>query len=212
MTVNVANPASSINVLIADDHKLVAEAVKVNLQANENLVVSTCYDLSSLMKLLGATQYDIVLLDLRMPGMMGLESIAKVIAMAGDGYVVLFTGQIDQHLLVKALKLGVRGLIHKALPLQSLGSIIELINSGQVFVPVDAHIANQTTDSQAKNPLNGKELHTLRLAAEGLTNKGIAREMDVTEVTIKMHMRSICKKLGARNRAHAAIIGKEQLL
>jgi two-component system nitrate/nitrite response regulator NarL len=212
MTVNVANPASSINVLIADDHKLVAEAVKVNLQANGNLVVSTCYDLSSLMKLLGATQYDIVLLDLRMPGMMGLESIAKVIAMAGDGYVVLFTGQIDQHLLVKALKLGVRGLIHKALPLQSLGSIIELINSGQVFVPVDAHIANQTTDSQAKNPLNGKELHTLRLAAEGLTNKGIAREMDVTEVTIKMHMRSICKKLGARNRAHAAIIGKEQLL
>lgn len=212
MTENFAALDSSIKVLIADDHKLIADAVKANLQVNENLAVSTCYDLPSLLNLLIAAHYDIILLDLRMPGMVGLESVAKVIAMAGDGYVVLFTGQVEQHVLDKALKLGLRGLIRKTMPLQSLSNIIELIKSGQVFVPVDLQPANQTTASQAKLSLNEKELHTLRLAAEGLTNKEIAREMDGTETVIKMHMRAICKKLGARNRAHAAIIGKEQLL
>ena len=205
------NLASSVSVLIADDHKLIADAIKANLQTYENIVASTCYDLFSLLKLLDTAHYNIVLLDLQMPGMMGLESIAEVIAAAGDGYVVLFTAQVDQRVLDKALKLGVRGLVRKTMPLQSLGSIIELINSGQIFVPVEDDIANQTTDPQTKKPLNEKELYALRLAAEGLTNKEIAREMEATEVIIKMHMRAVCKKLGARNRAHAAIIGQGQL-
>ncbi len=68
------------------------------------------------------------------------------------------------------------------------------------------------TDVENKHGLTVKELYVLRRAANGMTNKEIARDMGATEVIVKMHMRAICKKLGARNRAHAAIISRERSL
>jgi two-component system nitrate/nitrite response regulator NarL len=168
--------------------------------------------LESLLKLLGRGKFDVILLDLKMPGMSGLDSVAQVVRAAREGYVVLFTGQVDRHFLDKALELGVRGLIAKTMPLRSLGSVIELISSGQIFVPVGADFPGSTTDLENDHGLNDKELYVLRLAADGMTNKEIAREMGATEVIVKMHMRSICRKLGARNRAHAAIISRERSL
>lgn len=67
-------------------------------------------------------------------------------------------------------------------------------------------------NTATEHNLTEKELFVLRIAADGMTNKEIARDMGSTEVTVKMHMRSICKKLGARNRAHATIISRERVL
>jgi len=201
-----------IKVVIADDHKLIAEAVKFTLTNDGAMSVITCYDLPNLLEILAAESFDIILLDLSMPGMIGVESIGAVIAAAGEGYVVLFTGQIDKHILDSAFELGVRGLIQKTMPLQSVRNIIGLINSGQVFVPVGVDIANQPNSSHETQMLNSKETQVLQLASDGLTNKEIARLLDATDVTIKMHMRAVCKKLGARNRTHAAIIGRQLML
>ncbi|MDG1075074.1 MAG: response regulator transcription factor [Planktotalea sp.] len=201
-----------LRVAIADDHKLLADAVSSMLGGDEGFETSCCYDLESLLKLLGRDKFDIVLLDLRMPGMSGLDSVAQVVRAARDGHVVLFTGQVDRHVLDKAIELGVRGLIAKTMPLRSLGSIIELICSGQIFVPVGADFPGSMTDVENKHGLTDKELYVLRRAANGMTNKEIARDMGATEVIVKMHMRAICKKLGARNRAHAAIISRERSL
>tara|TARA_B110000977_G_scaffold177185_1_gene233454 strand:- start:1505 stop:2161 length:657 start_codon:yes stop_codon:yes gene_type:complete len=206
------NNENTLKIAIADDHKLLADAVSSMLGGEGGFETSCCYDLESLLKLLGRDKFDVVLLDLKMPGMSGLDSVAQVVRAARDGYVVLFTGQVDRHVLDKALELGVRGLIAKTMPLRSLGSIIELISSGLIFVPVGADFPGSTTDLENNHGLNDKELYVLRLAADGMTNKEIAREMGATEVIIKMHMRSICRKLGARNRAHAAIISRERSL
>jgi two-component system nitrate/nitrite response regulator NarP len=203
---------NTLKIAIADDHKLLADAVSSMLGGEGGFETSCCYDLESLLKLLERGKFDVILLDLKMPGMSGLDSVAQVVRAARDGYVVLFTGQVDRHVLDKALELGVRGLIAKTMPLRSLGSIIELINSGQIFVPVGADFPGSTTDLENNHGLNDKELYVLRLAADGMTNKEIAREMGATEVIVKMHMRSICRKLGARNRAHAAIISRERSL
>lgn len=203
---------TTLKVAIADDHKLLADAVSAMLGGEGGFTISCCYDLESLLKLLGRESFDVVLLDLRMPGMSGLDSVGQVIKAARDGYVVLFTGQVDRHLLDKALELGVRGLIAKTMPLRSLGSVIELISSGQIFVPVGSDFSGSNKDVENDHSLNDKELYVLRLAADGMTNKEIAREMGATEVIVKMHMRAICKKLGARNRAHAAIISRERSL
>lgn len=203
---------NTLKIAIADDHKLLADAVSSMLGGEGGFETSCCYDLESLLKLLGRDKFDVILLDLKMPGMSGLDSVAQVVRAAPDGYVVLFTGQVDRHVLDKALELGVRGLIAKTMPLRSLGSIIELISSGQIFVPVGADFPGSTTDLENNHGLNDKELYVLRLAADGMTNKEIAREMGATEVIVKMHMRSICRKLGARNRAHAAIISRERSL
>ena len=203
---------NTLKIAIADDHKLLADAVSSMLGGEGGFETSCCYDLESLLKLLGRGKFDVILLDLKMPGMSGLDSVAQVVRAAREGYVVLFTGQVDRHFLDKALELGVRGLIAKTMPLRSLGSVIELISSGQIFVPVGADFPGSTTDLENDHGLNGKELYVLRLAADGMTNKEIAREMGATEVIVKMHMRSICRKLGARNRAHAAIISRERSL
>ncbi|MDC1319964.1 response regulator transcription factor [bacterium] len=203
---------NTLKIAIADDHKLLADAVSSMLGGEGGFETSCCYDLESLLKLLERGKFDVILLDLKMPGMSGLDSVAQVVRAARDGYVVLFTGQVDRHVLDKALELGVRGLIAKTMPLRSLGSIIELISSGQIFVPVGADFPGSTTDLENNHGLNDKELYVLRLAADGMTNKEIAREMGATEVIVKMHMRSICRKLGARNRAHAAIISRERSL
>ena len=206
------NNENTLKIAIADDHKLLADAVSSMLGGEGGFETSCCYDLESLLKHLGRDKFDVVLLDLKMPGMSGLDSVAQVVRAARDGYVVLFTGQVDRHVLDKALELGVRGLIAKTMPLRSLGSIIELISSGLIFVPVGADFPGSTTDLENNHGLNDKELYVLRLAADGMTNKEIGREMGATEVIIKMHMRSICRKLGARNRAHAAIISRERSL
>ena len=206
------NNENTLKIAIADDHKLLADAVSSMLGGEGGFETSCCYDLESLLKLLGRDKFDVVLLDLKMPGMSGLDSVAQVVRAARDGYVVLFTGQVDRHVLDKALELGVRGLIAKTMPLRSLGSVIELISSGLIFVPVGADFPGSTTDLENNHGLNDKELYVLRLAADGMTNKEIGREMGATEVIIKMHMRSICRKLGARNRAHAAIISRERSL
>ena len=203
---------NTLKIAIADDHKLLADAVSSMLGGEGGFETSCCYDLESLIKLLERGKFDVILLDLKMPGMSGLDSVAQVVRAARDGYVVLFTGQVDRHVLDKALELGVRGLIAKTMPLRSLGSVIELISSGQIFVPVGADFPGSTTDLENDHGLNDKELYVLRLAADGMTNKEIAREMGATEVIVKMHMRSICRKLGARNRAHAAIISRERSL
>ena len=197
-------------ILLADDHNLLAEAVGNMLNAMPDYEAITTDSLDGALSVLGErNDIDLVLLDLKMPGMVGLASIKAVIDKVGDGKVALFTGMVDRHFLNSALELGCHGLIPKTMPLQSLNSVIQLIMSGQIFVPTDVAQVTVGKPGGDEANLSDKELFVLRLAADGLTNKEIARDMDTSEVTVKMHMRSVCKKLGARNRAHAAMISRE---
>ncbi|MCD1628217.1 MAG: response regulator [Paracoccaceae bacterium] len=207
------NPYSSAGdkvtrVLLADDHRLIGEAVATLLSTTERFSVDTAETYGETIDcLVQSGPYDIVMLDLRMPGLVGLDGIRQVVEKAGDGQVVLFSANADRHTLSRAIEMGVRGLIPKTMPLQSLVSVLRLIESGQMFVPANALDEKQPTGD--REALSDIELYVLRLAAAGLTNKHIANDLKQSETTIKMHMRSICKKLGARNRAHAAVIGRD---
>jgi len=198
------------NILVADDHNLLAEAICTMVNARDGFEASTTDSLPGVMAVLAEQpDIDLILLDLKMPGMNGLHSIKDVIAKAGPAKVVLFTGYVDAHFVQAAVKEGCYGLIPKTIPLKSLNSVIDLILSGQVFMPIQTGGTDPAAGASGHN-LSDKELAVLRLAADGLTNKEVARNMNVTEVTVKMHMRSICKKLNARNRAHAAVISREK--
>jgi two-component system, NarL family, nitrate/nitrite response regulator NarL len=194
-------------VLLADDHRLIAEAVAAILTATGQFAVDIADSFDSIVEQLQKSgPFGLVLLDLRMPGMNGIESVQKVVDLAGDGFVVLFSSTSDRPLISKALEVGVRGLIPKSLPLKSLVSVISVIQSGQTFLPVE-NIQTPQNDIRSKG-LSDIEISVLKRTAAGMTNKEIARDIGTTETMIKMHMRSICKKLGARNRARAAIIGQ----
>lgn len=199
-----------MNILVADDHNLLAEAICSMVNARDGFEASTTDSLSGVMSVLAEQRdIDMILLDLKMPGMNGLHSVKDVIGKAGSAKVVLFTGYVDSYFVEAAVKEGCYGLIPKTIPLKSLHSVIDLILSGQVFMPINTSAGDPAPGARGHN-LTEKELSVLRLAADGLTNKEVARNMDASEVMVKMHMRSICKKLNARNRAHAAVISREK--
>ena len=195
-------------VLLADDHRLIGEAVAALLSNTNTFSVDTAETFDeTISRLTNDGPYDIVMLDLRMPGLVGLDAVRQVVEKAGKGQVVLFSANADRHTLNRSIEMGVRGLIPKTMPLQSLVSVLRLIESGQMFIPADT--GDEKKNGGERDKLSDVEMHVLRLAAAGLTNKHIAKDMDQSETTIKMHMRTICRKLGARNRAHAAMIGRD---
>ena len=195
-------------VLLADDHRLIAEAVATLLTTTEEFHVDTVetYD-AALDSLKNSGPYGIIMLDLKMPGMAGIGSIRKIVELSSDGYVVLFSANADSYTLGRAVDVGVRGYIPKTMPLKSLVSVLRLIESGQMFIPVSDSDAKK--DVPERNGLNDTELHVIRLAADGMTNKQIADDLDQNETAVKMHMRAICKKLAAHNRAHATMIARD---
>lgn len=202
-----------MKLIIADDHLLLGQAVEAALVKTSDYEVTLVETLQGLLTKLSSAAFDMIMLDLKMPGMAGLASVKAVLEAASGAFVVLFTGRVDPRFLSDCVSLGVRGYIPKDMPLRSLDSALHLIHSGQTFIPVkpDAPPAAEITEKE-QDDLTNRELHILRLASEGMTNKEIARDISVTEVTVKMHMRNICRKLGARNRAHAAIISRELML
>ena len=194
-------------VLIADDHLLLAEAVAAMLQQLGTYDVEIVKDFDSAIERLKAGGLDVLLLDLRMPGMHGVESIQSALDNANGAKVVIFSGNVDAPLSKAAVDVGIHGIIEKDLSVKSLDSILNLVLSGQVFMPLKT--AESAVKTGRGEDLNTVEVSVLSRAAEGMKNKEIASDLGVSEVTIKMHMRAICRKLGARNRAHAAMVSRE---
>lgn len=200
---------SKLSVLIADDHKMIGEVVADFLVSSDAFVVDLAENLDRALEMLKAADgYDIVMLDLVMPGMAGTDGIGKVVAANPNGSVVLFTSRVDRFTLDRALVMGVKGVIPKTMPARSLISALRLVHSGEVFLPATT-IENRISHEKKADALTEVELFILRLAAEGFTNKEIANDINQNETSIKMYMRSICSKLNARNRAHASMIGRD---
>ncbi len=202
------------SILIADDHVLLAESLALALAAppRECRVSITNTLQQTRAALATSTHFDLVMLDLKMPGMLGLKSINEIIAMAAPTPVVLLSGNADRSLVRAAVDNGARGLIPKTLPLKALVSVVELVLSGQIFVPAEDFGYEKNAVRPGDTQLSEREIGVVRLAAEGRTNKEIASSIGATETNVKMYMRGICRKLNARNRAHAVTISRESSL
>ena len=203
--------AKQRKVLIVDDHRLVAETVASFLEKNSefSVKITTCLA-DTLQTLKKDGPYDLVLLDLKLPKFMSIKSVEDVVAAAGAGKVLLFTAHADRPIVKRSMDIGIRGLIPKTLPIQSLVSVLRLVDSGQVFFPVE--LTSNKDNNDGKETLSDVERFVLRSAASGQTNKEIAADLDISEASVKMHMRTICKKLDAQNRAHAVSIGRDRLI
>jgi len=200
-----------IKVLIADDHKLISEALRSTLNDNRGFQVELVSSLSSTIDALRPTArpFDIILLDISMPGMLGLRSVKRVVEAAGPGAVVIFSGTVEPEFVWQAITLGAKGYVAKDQPLRSLPSTLRLIADGHEFVPMS--ISQHKLDaSKGTAQLTQSDRLILKSVAEGKTNKEIALELQASEVAIKMKMRSICNRLEARNRAHAVIVASQK--
>ncbi len=198
-------------VLIADENLLVAEALVSSLGQFAKWRVIGVDDLEDVHRILAERHVDLILYGVGLRNCRGLESIAGLIQRATDSAVVLFTNAVDYDLIEAALKLGAHGVVRKNISLQSLMRTIDLLESGERYVPADVFTAfnnRPATASTLPGRLTPKEIEILKLIDSGLSNKAIGHEIGSNENYVKMFLRRLYPKMGARNRVHAVKLGK----
>lgn len=206
---NLSERPDRTTILIADDHQLICEAVSEVLRREQDFDVVSAGSYEQAVEVLKSKAVDVVLLDVKMPGMHGIESVSKVIKAADTAAVTLFSGNIDDYFARLALRAGASGFIPKTISMRILPAAIRLIASGGIYLPpsLPEDVAEPVNDDEpASESVTPRELQIVRLVEAGLSNKEIAREMSTTEVRVKMYLRAIFRKLDARNRAHAVSV------
>lgn len=195
-------------VLIADDHILVREAIGGYLEGLGGYDVAYADSMDAIREALLGRPEGLILLDVSMPGVNGIESIRALCAEFPAVQVVIFSGMTSADFARRAIDCGARGFIPKTMRLRALSMALQLIRDGQSFIPANiAAAANRRTVVDEDN-FPARELEILRLVALGKSNKEIGWMLGLAEITVKMHMRTLSRKLDASNRTDAAIKAK----
>lgn len=194
-----------MRILLADDHDLVRDAVGALLRKDEpELELATACDFDGAVKEFKDSEtFSAIILDLRMPGMDGLNGARRMVDLAGEVPVIIMSGSAQSADVQAALKLGVRGFVPKTLAGKSLINAVRLVISGEIYVPME--FMAPTPDASGSHALTPRELEVLYELRQGGSNKEIARNLDIAETTVKLHLRSISEKLEARNRTDIVI-------
>jgi DNA-binding NarL/FixJ family response regulator len=190
-------------VLVADDHRLILEAVRRSLGTAEDLeIVGEAESGSQVLPLVHRTQPDLVLLDLRLPGVDGLACLDGIRKRFPDVKVVILSAFEDQEHVRAAFARGAAAYIVKSVNPLDLPSALRQVVEATVY---QAPPVLQGADTQlpAVAGLTDRELEILKAVARGLSNQAIGKEFWVTEQTVKFHLTNIYRKLGVSNRTEA---------
>jgi len=199
-----------IRVLIADDHGMILDILSLYLSAQTDIFVQTAADVDTAADLLKTDgSYDVILLDYNMPGMHGLKGLDRIMRANESKPVAILTGNPTRRMMDEALETGAAGILPKTMPAKSLANAIRFIHAGETYMPLSLMRDELHAPSANGGPLSAREMTVLAFLGEGKQNKEIANELDLSEATIKMHVKSICKKLDANNRTHAVINARD---
>ena len=202
-----------MRVLLADDHDLVRDGLLAILSRDDpSISAKAVADLDLALGLLEEETFDVVLLDLRMPGMQGLEGVRRILELYPDLPIVLMSGAISHSDIEEAYELGIRGFVPKTLAGKALVNALRLVVAGERYIPsvVMNEIKERDGRLGAHGTVSPREAQVLQRLSHGASNKEIARSLEIQETTVKLHLRNLSEKLGARNRTEIVIKAMEQ--
>jgi len=208
-----------IRVLIADDHPLFRAAM---CQALGDIVGPHTLQASTLDETLSQLEanpdIDLVFLDVKMPGNEGLIGLSEVRARFPDVLVVMVTALEEANLIRKALALGACGFIPKSASIECIAEAVERVLDGEQWLPESvANLTDEASETETDDfsvklaMLTPHQLKVLRMVADGLLNKQIAYELDISESTVKQHVSAVLRKLKVINRTKAGIAFKHAM-
>ena len=205
--------ARPITCVVADDHPAVIEAVADVLAEHGIEIVGRARDGQDAVAILGETKPQVALLDLRMPGLSGIEVARQITRTAPDTAVILYTAFGERALLIEALDAGARGFVLKEAPLAEVVRAVELVAAGRTYVdPVLAGVLSSSAATEKMTTLTQREREVLRLLADGNSNEEIGKELFISPETVRTHIRKAMAKLDADTRTQAVATALRQSL
>jgi len=202
----MSHDSDRIRILCVDDHPLVRQGIAGLISAQPDMaLLAEAADGREAVQQFRAHRPDVTLMDLQMPLMSGLDAIIAIHGESPDARIIVLTTYAGDVQALRALKAGARAYLLKNALHKEMLDAIRAVHSGRKAVSPDVsvEIAEHVTD----DALTAAEVRVLRLIAHGNANKEIARELSVSEETVKGQVRNILSKLGAKDRTHAVMIG-----
>jgi DNA-binding NarL/FixJ family response regulator len=227
MSADQRGPAAPVRVLVVDDQRLIREGIAslLAIQAGIEVVGTAADGQEALAQALAATP-DVILMDVRMPVMDGVEATAAICGQVPGCQVLMLTTFDDEEYIVQALRAGARGYLLKDIPIGDLAQAIRFAATG--IYQLDPSVAGKlvgaldradreaaprapaaSDPSAAAEILTERELDVLRLIAQGATNREIAAQLVISEGTVKSHVSNILGRLGLRDRVQAALYARD---
>ncbi|MDX6596826.1 MAG: hypothetical protein QOE87_713 [Gaiellales bacterium] len=198
--------------LVADDHPVIVEAVCDLLEAGGIQVAGRARDGHDALAKIEAQRPPLALLDLRMPGLTGIEVARRAAVSAPQTAVILYTAHAEIAVLREALESGARGFVLKGAPLPDIMRAIEMVVGGGIYIDPALVAALHRREHTPKPTLTRREHEVLLLLADGLSYEDMGRRLAISPETVRTHMRKAIAKLGARTRPHALAIALRQAL
>ncbi len=201
-----------INVLVVDDHRMVREGLKAMLRETPVEVIAEAETVEQALAEIARADPDAVLLDVRLQGQSGLDACRIIVEKHPDLAVVFLTVYEDEQYVFEALRAGAKGYMLKRASPEDIVRVLEAVRGGETFVDpaLTGKIALRAARSRPANTWPGAELgitqresEVLRAMVDGLSNRAVAEQLVISEDTVKTHVRSIFRKLGVSDRAHA---------
>ena len=194
-----------ITCLIVDDHEVVREGLRLSLSRSENIrVVGEAADGEAAVTLARRRKPNVVILDVRMPGMDGLAAAKEITSEIPETAVLMFTAFAERSLLTRGLESGAKGYILKEAPHQTIVRAIQKVADGDGYV--DSALMPAFLTKERENMLTAREREILQLLADGMSNADVAAKLFISQETVKSHVRHILSKLEADTRTHAVAI------
>lgn len=198
-----------IRILIVDDHPVVQAGLTSMLNTNDGIEVVGCASSGlEALRILTERKPDILLLDLRMPGMSGIETLLAMQKMKSPTRAIVLTSFETDENIYRAVQAGAQGYLLKDTPQEQMLDAIVTVHAGRRFIPKE--IAARLADRMLRSNLTARELEILAMLAKGLTNKQIGCALAISENTVRNHLKCVMSKLEVSDRTEAVAVAIQQ--